>query len=221
LYICYVGPLKDHIQKLREDFTKGSLSEADVHKEPDKLFELWLNHALEAEVPEIQAMTLATVSPAGKPSSRVVYLREFGNDEFIFYGNYNSRKAKHIEKNPNVALNFFWPDLERQIRIEGIAKKVEASISDNYFDQRPYESKLGAWASAQSSELNSREELEKKVEEFRKNYSEDDIKRPDFWGGWIVKASYYEFWQGRKSRLHDRIVYVLEDSLWKIKRLSP
>lgn len=221
MYICYVEPLKHHIAKLREDFTKGTLSESDVDKFPSVQFETWLKQAVEAQIQETQAMNLTTVSPEGKPSSRIVYLREFGNDQFTFYGNYRSKKAKHMEKNPNVALNFFWPDLERQIRLEGTVIKCSVQESDAYFNSRPYESKLGAWASDQSDELSTREELMKKVEEFRKKYSENDIKRPDYWGGWTVQVNYYEFWQGRKSRLHDRIVYVLEDANWKIKRLSP
>jgi pyridoxamine 5'-phosphate oxidase len=215
-----VEPSKHHI-RLREDFTKGTLSENEVEKFPSKQFEIWIAEAIEAQIKETHAMNLSTVSPDGKPSSRIVYLREFGNDQFTFYGNYHSKKAKHIEKNPNVSLHFFWPDLERQIRIEGMVVKCSAQESDAYFDNRPYESKLSAWASDQSDELTSRAELEKKVEEFRKKYSEKDIKRPQHWGGWTVQANYYEFWQGRKSRLHDRIVYVLEDSSWKIKRLSP
>ncbi len=213
--------LREQILKLREDFTKGTLNEGDVNKSPALQFEKWLNQALEASVPEIQAMTLNTVSPEGKPASRVVYLREFENDQFWFYGNYNSKKAKHMEKNPNVALSFFWPDLQRQIRIEGTVIKCHPSNSDAYFNGRPYESKIGAWASNQSGELSSREELIAKVEELKNKYSEKDIKRPDFWGGWIVQANYYEFWQGRKSRLHDRIVYVNENNTWKIKRLAP
>ncbi len=214
-------PLKDHIAKLREDFTKGTLSEAEVDKFPAKQFEKWLGQAVDAKILETQAMNLNTVSAEGKPSSRIVYLREFGNDQFTFYGNYNSKKAKHMEKNPNVSINFFWPDLERQIRIEGSVVKCSAQESDAYFNSRPYESKLGAWASDQSDDLVSRAELEKKVEEFRKKYSEKDIKRPAHWGGWTIQANYYEFWQGRKSRLHDRIIYMLEDTHWNIKRLSP
>lgn len=216
-----MDPLKQHIQKLREDFTKGTLTEAEVDKFPSRQFEKWLAQAVEANILETQAMNLNTVSAEGRPSSRIVYLREFGNDQFTFYGNYNSKKAKHMEANPNVCVNFFWPDLERQIRIEGTVVKCSAQESDAYFNARPYESKLGAWASDQSDELTSRAELEKKVEEFRKKYSENDIKRPAHWGGWTLQANYYEFWQGRKSRLHDRIVYVLEDSNWNIKRLSP
>lgn len=213
--------LREQIIKLREDFTKGTLNETDVNENPALQFEKWLAQAVEAKVPEVQAMTLATVSEDGKPASRIVYLREFEHNQLWFYGNYNSKKAKHMEKNPNISLSFFWPELERQIRIEGTVIKCHPSNSDEYYNNRPYESKIGSWASNQSGELTSREELINKVEELKKQFTPETIKRPDFWGGWILQATYYEFWQGRKSRLHDRIVYSLENNVWKIKRLAP
>lgn len=213
--------LREQIIKLREDFTKGTLNENDVDKNPALQFEKWLAQAVEAKVPEVQAMTLATVSEDGKPASRIVYLREFEHNQFWFYGNYNSKKAKHMEKNPNISLSFFWPELERQIRIEGSVIKCHPNNSDTYFNNRPYESKLGSWASNQSGEILSREELITKVEELKKQFTPETIKRPEFWGGWILQANYYEFWQGRKSRLHDRLVYTLENNNWKIKRLAP
>lgn len=213
--------LREQIIKLREDFTKGALNETDVNQNPALQFEKWLAQAVEAKVPEVQAMMLATVSEDGKPASRIVYLREFEHNQFWFYGNYNSKKAKHMEKNPNISLSFFWPELERQIRIEGTVVKCHPSNSDAYYNNRPYESKIGSWASNQSGELTSREELINKVEELKKQFTPETIKRPEFWGGWILQATYYEFWQGRKSRLHDRIVYTLENNVWKIKRLAP
>ena len=213
--------LRDEIKKLREDFTKGTLSEAEVKTHPFEQFEIWLQQAVSAKVPEVQATTLSTVSEDGKPSSRIVYLREFENNKLWIYGNYNSKKAAQIAKNPNVSLNFFWPELERQIRIEGTVVKGDAKKSDEYFSSRPAESKLSAWASAQSSELKSRKELEDLVETFRKKFEGKEIPRPDFWGGYILTANYYEFWQGRKSRLHDRICYKQEGSDWKIFRLAP
>lgn len=213
--------LKKHITQLREDFTKGALNESAVSKNPFLQFETWLQQAVMAEVPEVQAMNLATVSAEGKPSSRIVYLREFENSRFWFYTNYLSRKSKELSANPYAALTFFWPELERQIRIEGTIEKADASQSDAYFNARPYESQIGAWASQQSSILESRRELEKKVEDLKKDYSSETIKRPDFWGGFVVKANYYEFWQGRKSRLHDRISYTLDNKSWSINRLSP
>lgn len=213
--------LRDEIKKLREDFVKGHLLESEVNPDPFKQFELWLGQAVESKVSEVQAMTLCTVSPEGKPASRIVYLREFENNQFWFYGNYNSKKAKNMEANPNVSLSFFWPDLERQIRIEGSVFKCDPSCSDNYFNNRPRESKIGSWSSNQSSQLSSREELDKLVAEYTKKFEGKDVPRPEFWGGWVLNANYYEFWQGRKSRLHDRIIYTKENQNWNISRLAP
>jgi pyridoxamine 5'-phosphate oxidase len=216
-----VDNLKDHIKQLREDFSKGSLRKTDVAADPFDQFTLWLQQAVAAQIPEVQAMCLATVSESGKPSSRIVYLREFDNNGFSFYTNYDSRKARELEKNPFASLTFFWPELERQIRIEGKVEKVNAEQSDAYYNNRPYDSKVGAWASQQSRTLSSRAELELKIEEIKAKYSPEIIQRPPFWGGFILKADYYEFWQGRKSRLHDRICYELIDNKWVTSRLSP
>ena len=216
-----MGLLCDEIKKLREDFTKGTLNDNQVNPNPFKQFELWLLQAVEAKVPEVQAVTLSTVSIDGKPAARVVYMREFENNQFYIYTNYNSRKAKEMTNNSNVSLTFFWPDLERQIRIEGIATKANKERSDDYFKKRPRESQLGAWASNQSSVLKNRDELEVAVENIRKKFEGKEIPRPDFWGGLEITATYYEFWQGRKSRLHDRISYTLEKENWIIKRLAP
>ena len=216
-----MGLLCDEIKKLREDFTKGTLNDNQVNPNPFKQFELWLLQAVEAKVPEVQAVTLSTVSSDGKPAARVVYMREFENNQFYIYTNYNSRKAKEMTNNSNVSLTFFWPDLERQIRIEGIATKANKERSDDYFIKRPRESQLGAWASNQSSVLKNRDELEVAVENIRKKFEGKEIPRPDFWGGLEITATYYEFWQGRKSRLHDRISYTLEKENWIIKRLAP
>ena len=213
--------LRELITKLREDFTKGSLSELEVNKNPDIQFEIWLQQAVDSKIEEFQAMTLSTVSPEMKPSSRIVYLREFKNNDFFFYTNYNSKKSLHLSKNPNASISFFWPSLERQIIIEGVVEKSTPEQADNYYNNRPYESKIGTWASNQSQQLTSREELENKVEELKKQFTPEAIKRPDFWGGYVLKANYYEFWQGRKSRLHDRICYELVNNEWKIKRISP
>jgi pyridoxamine 5'-phosphate oxidase len=213
--------LHNHISKLREDFTSGTLNESDVNKDPFAQFEKWLKQAVDSKIHEVQAMHLSSVSSDNKPSSRIVYLREFQNNSFSFYTNYNSKKSQELLKNTNAAITFFWPDLERQIRIEGMVEKASAKQSDNYYNQRPYESKIGAWASEQSHLLSSREELEQKVEQLKKQYSPETIIRPDFWGGFILKANYYEFWQGRKSRLHDRICYEQQAGLWKISRIAP
>ncbi len=216
-----MSSLRDEIKKLREDFAKGTLNDTAVNPDPFRQFELWLSQAVEAKIPEVQAVTLSTVSSEGKPASRIVYVREFENNQFWIYTNYNSRKAKDMLQNPNISLTFFWPELERQIRIEGAVKKADKEKSDNYFKHRPRESQLGAWASNQSGILKDRDELEAAVENVRKKFEGKDVPRPDFWGGFEVTANYYEFWQGRKSRLHDRICYALVNREWIIKRLAP
>jgi len=213
--------LKKQITKLREDFMLGQLSEKEIESDPFKQFELWLQQAMSAQIPEWQAMTLATVSKENRPSARIVYLRQFENNSFWFYGNYSSKKGQHLQANPYAALSFFWPQLERQIRIEGLVEICHDQTSDAYFDGRPFESKLGAWASEQSKVLKNREELERQLELYRQKFDDGSIYRPPYWGGWILKANYYEFWQGRKSRLHDRISFERIDDNWKINRLAP
>jgi pyridoxamine 5'-phosphate oxidase len=214
-------PLSEHIRHLREDFTKGQLHERDLQPNPFLQFKTWMSQALASEISEVQAMTLSTVRADTRPESRIVYLREFDEQGYCFYTNYNSSKGKNLAQNPNVSLNFFWKELERQVRIEGSVEKVSAEQSDSYFNARPYDSKIGAWASAQSSKLNSREELEEKISNLKKQFTVDTIKRPEFWGGYRVVATRYEFWQGRQSRLHDRFAYELQLGNWKIDRLSP
>lgn len=214
--------VNQHISQLREDFMKGELSETNLNKTPDLQFEQWMQAAIDAKVNEVAACNLATVDKNNKPSARIIYLREFSDNEFYFYTNYDSRKAAEIANNPNVCLTFFWPELERQIRIEGvISKKAEAEKSDAYFNARPQDSKIGAWSSPQSKVLKDREELNSFIENNKIKYKDQEIPRPDFWGGYIIKASYYEFWQGRKNRLHDRIAFTLENDNWKIERLAP
>jgi pyridoxamine 5'-phosphate oxidase len=213
--------LEEHIEKLREDFTRGMLNESDVNKDPFLQFKSWLQQAVDAKAAEVQAMNLATVSQENKPSARIVYLREFESGKFWFYTNYNSKKAHDLAINPNACLTFFWPELERQIRIEGIVEKATAEQSNAYYNARPYESKIGAWASDQSRYLLSRQELENKVEALKKQFTPEQITRPEFWGGFVLKANYYEFWQGRKSRLHDRICYTVENNQWQISRIAP
>lgn len=211
----------NYIYQLREDFTKGSLSESDVDADPAKQFSIWFKQAIDAKVPEVQAMHLSSVSKEGKPSGRIVYLREYEAGNFWFYTNYQSKKALELNANPFASLTFFWPELERQIRLEGSVEKAGPEYSDAYFNARPYESKLGAWASRQSQKLNSRTELEERLEDLKKEMPSERITRPPFWGGYVFKADYYEFWQGRKSRLHDRISYELKDNNWEIARLAP
>jgi pyridoxamine 5'-phosphate oxidase len=217
-----MSEVNQHISQLREDFMKGELSETNLNKTPDLQFEQWMKDAIDAKVNEVPACNLATVDKNNKPSARIIYLREFSTNEFYFYTNYDSRKGIQISENPNVCLTFFWPELERQIRIEGvITKKAEAEKSDAYFNARPQDSKIGAWSSPQSRVLNNREELNTFIEGNKTKFNNQKIPRPEFWGGYVIKANYYEFWQGRKNRLHDRIAFTLENGNWKIERLAP
>ncbi|MBI3518134.1 MAG: pyridoxamine 5'-phosphate oxidase [Bacteroidetes bacterium] len=217
-----MSQVNQHISQLREDFMKGELNESNLHKTPDMQFEQWMKDAIDAKVNEVPACNLATVDKNHKPSARIIYLREFANNEFYFYTNYDSRKGQQIAENPHVCLTFFWPELERQIRIEGIiTQKADKEKSDAYFNARPKDSKIGAWSSPQSSVLNNREELNTFIEGNKTKFGNQEIPRPEFWGGYIIKANYYEFWQGRKNRLHDRIAFTLENGNWKIERLAP
>ena len=220
-YLYLMDQLQQHIAKLREDFMSGTLSEADVNKDPSLQFKTWLQQAVDSNTLEVQAMNLATVSAENKPSSRVVYLREFEKDNYSFYSNYNSKKGTDLSKNPFASLTFFWPELERQVRIEGRVEKASATQSDAYYNARPYDSKVGAWASNQSHLLKSRNELDELITTLKQKLTPETIQRPDFWGGFVLQANYYEFWQGRKSRLHDRVCYKQENSQWIISRIAP
>lgn len=217
-----MSQLTDHIAQLREDFMKGELSETSMAPWPSFQFENWMQEAVQSNISEVQAFHLCTVSKTSKPSSRIVYLREFFDNHFYFYTNYHSRKAVEMSHNQEVCMTFFWPELERQIRIEGTVSIAEKEKSDAYFEARPTESKIGAWSSPQSSEISSRDILNQWVQENSHRFKNQSIPRPDFWGGYVITANYYEFWQGRKSRLHDRISYTLENGEhWKIRRLAP
>ncbi len=213
--------VNEHISQLREDFMRGTLSEKGIALLPHLQFEQWMQEAVDAKVNEAQAFNLATVGADHKPSARVVYLREFSENTFYFYTNYQSHKAHDIEINPYVCATFFWPELERQVRIEGLARVADKTKSDAYFQARPAESKLGAWSSPQSRVIASRDVLEELVKKNTEAFAGKEVPRPEFWGGYVIEASYYEFWQGRKSRLHDRIAFVKEEGAWKIERLAP
>lgn len=207
---------------IRKDYTKATLDSTSVDKNPIRQFEKWFDEAIKSEMTEPTAMNLATIASNGRPSSRIVLLKGIENDQFIFYTNYQSQKGKELEINPACALTFFWPDLERQIRIEGVAARVAPDISDAYFKSRPRGSQVGAWASPQSTIIKDRKILEDRVKEIEKRFEDKKVlSRPNQWGGFGVDPFEIEFWQGRSSRLHDRIVYTKVDQLWKINRLAP
>src|SRR6478736_452866 len=209
------------IADIRKDYKLASLSEADVAPDPIRQFEHWWHEAVNSQIEEVNAMTLATASSDGLPSARIVLLKGFSADGFIFFTNYNSYKGTHLQENPRASLVFFWKELERQVRITGIVKKVEDAASIEYFHSRPLASQIGAAVSPQSQVIESREWLENRFNELVEQAHIKPIERPVQWGGYIVRPVSIEFWQGRKSRLHDRIQYTLEQSGdWKIERLA-
>jgi pyridoxamine 5'-phosphate oxidase len=210
------------LAQIRKEYRLHSLDEKSIKASPFKQFETWFNEALNANVLEANAMTLATVSTNNRPSARIVLLKGFTDLGFTFYTNYQSSKGKDLLENPYCSLSFFWPELERQVRIEGVSERVSAEDSDVYFNSRPRESRLGAWASPQSTVIASREILEERYKLLEtKLAGEKLIKRPTQWGGYLVKPFLIEFWQGRPNRLHDRILYTWVDGSWKISRLAP
>ncbi len=195
------------LANLRESYQRGGLSEADCGTNPISLFARWFGEAQAAGLREPNAMTLATATRDGRPSARVVLLKELSEDEFVFYTNYQSRKGRDIETNPNVALSFFWNELERQVRVEGRAERVSPETSEFYYQSRPRGSRLGAWASPQSQPVKDREELESKLAALDAQYPDGNVPMPEFWGGYSVVPTSLEFWQGRPNRLHDRILF--------------
>lgn len=209
------------LQDAREDYQKDSLNETQVSVSPFSQFEEWFLDYKNTNVRDYNAMVLSTVGLDGGPSSRIVLLKGFDNIGFNFYTNYNSNKGQEMTENAKVALNFFWPNLERQIRIEGIVNKMDASDSDSYFASRPRASQIGAWVSPQSTIIESRAILEKEELTFIKKFEGKEIPRPEHWGGYIVQPNYFEFWQGRTSRLHDRISFKLKNGRWENCRLAP
>ncbi len=209
------------IAGLRREFTLETLDAKDVLSNPIHQFERWFKESIEAQVLEPNAMNLATVGLDMKPSSRIVLLKQVRNDGFVFFTNYNSRKAMQIAENPNCALTFMWNELERQVRIEGSIERLSSEESDSYFEKRPIGSKLGAWSSPQSEIIPNREYLESLVVGFEQKFANIEIKRPNNWGGYLVRPALIEFWQGRKSRLHDRIQYICINNMWNINRLAP
>lgn len=211
------------IADLRQDYSSQSLLETDVAPDPIVQFDKWWQQALTSEIVEPNAMTLATASSDGMPSARIVLLKGFDQSGFVFFTNYKSYKGMQLEENPKACLVFFWKELERQVRIVGIVKKLSDKDSDEYFHSRPIGSRLGAWASPQSQVIESRNWLDNHYLEVASQFKEEEgIQRPPHWGGYIVQPVIVEFWQGRPSRLHDRIQYTLqENGSWKIERLAP
>jgi pyridoxamine 5'-phosphate oxidase len=210
----------DSIAQLRKNYTFGQLSETDVPSNPLPLFKLWFDQAVSAECPEPNSMTLATADKAGNPSARIVLLKGADENGFSFFTNYESQKGKELAVRPQAALLFHWHELERQIRIQGVVERISATESDEYFHSRPSASRIGACASPQSSVIPNREFLEEAEKKFKAEFG-DTPPRPEHWGGYRLRPTEMEFWQGRPSRLHDRIHYKLDGSTWQVNRLAP
>ena len=211
------------LSNYRKSYEKQELLESNCPENPLELFQKWfLNADASDTVEETNAVSLSTIGKDGYPKSRIVLLKKYSQEGFIFYTNYNSEKGKAIQENNQVCLSFFWPALEQQIIIKGKAEKLPENLSDGYFESRPTGSKLGAWASNQSTVVESRDILEKNLQKFEEKFKEKKITRPPHWGGFMVKPIAIEFWQGRPNRMHDRILYTLEEDFsWKIERLEP
>jgi pyridoxamine 5'-phosphate oxidase len=215
--------LKLSLAELRENYTRGGLDEAAVDANPIAQFEIWFAEARRAGLKEPNAMTLATATPDGRPSARIVLLKEVDETGFVFYTNYESRKAHELRENPRAALTLYWAELERQVRVEGTVERVSRRQSERYFQSRPKGSRLGAWASHQSSVIPNRKLLEVRLRDLDSRYSEiEEVPLPEFWGGYRVEPEVIEFWQGRPNRLHDRLRYSRDrDNLWRLERLAP
>jgi len=213
---------KQKYQDIRNEYVKGSFNEDDALAKPEEQFKLWFDDAISAGFKDPNAVVIATADKYGAPSARMTLLKEFDEKGFVFYTNYESKKAADLAENPQAAMLFFWDILERQVRIEGKIEKVSKEESEAYFKSRPYQSRVGAWASKQSKELKSRFTLMKDVAKYLAKFPTGDVPLPEFWGGYRLIPHYFEFWQGRESRLHDRIIYKQnENGNWEIKRLYP
>lgn len=211
----------DELGSMRRDYGLKSLHEDGVSHDPSILCRKWLEDAIAAGLREPNAMVLATASPVGKPSARVVLLKGMDTRGLVFFTNYESRKGAELETNPNAALLFFWEPLERQLRIEGLVEKLPAGESNQYFDSRPMLSRISAAASPQSHVIEAREDLEVLWDKTREKEGAEGLRRPEYWGGFLLRPAYFEFWQGRENRLHDRLYYRLEEDGWTRGRLAP
>ena len=212
----------ENIAAIRKDYKLQTLNESDVDSNPVRQFDRWWQDAINGAVDEVNAFTLATATTQGKPSARILLLKGYDDNGFVFFTNYTSNKGHQLAHNPEVAMVFFWKELERQVRIEGVAEKVSAEESDAYFLSRPAGSRIGAWASPQSKVIEKRQVIEENVTKYETMFGTENIPRPVHWGGYRVMPTMIEFWQGRSNRLHDRIQYCLQkDNTWTIERLAP
>lgn len=210
------------IADIRKEYMLETLSESGAESNAIAQFDNWWQEAIKSAVEEVNAMTLSTATRDGKPSARIVLLKDYDENGFVFFTNYESHKGKELADNPQACIVFFWKELERQVRVEGIVEKVSSEESDAYFFSRPAGSQVGAWASPQSKLIVGRKVIEDNVIKYSEQFEEESITRPPHWGGYRLKPQLIEFWQGRESRLHDRLQYTLqEDGAWKIERLAP
>jgi pyridoxamine 5'-phosphate oxidase len=211
----------DHLARLRKEYTSAGLTESAADPDPIAQFRRWFDTALAADLHEPNAMTLATATPEGRPSARIVLLKGFDERGFVFYTSYEGRKSEEIEASPRCALVFYWGELERQVRVEGGVSRIPEEESDEYFGSRPRGSQLGAWASEQSRPVEGRDALEERLRNLEAEYEGREVLRPPFWGGYRVEPEVIEFWQGRENRLHDRLVYRRSGGSWRRERLQP
>lgn len=210
-----------NIRDIRQEYTLGGMDDSHLNENPFTLFDSWFKEAVNSGINEPSAMALSTVGTDGYPQSRIVLLKGYSEEGFSFFTNYESQKGQALAVNPKASLLFFWPELQRQIRITGDVTKTSKEESDEYFQSRPRGSRLGAWTSVQSQVIPSRDLLEERYTDFDRKYSAGDIPKPPYWGGYRLKPLTFEFWQGRESRLHDRIYFRQEDTSWKAARLAP
>lgn len=212
---------RSYLNTVRREFADKELTLESVGSDPFILFEKWFDEAVGAEALDPNAMDIATVNAEGRPSVRIVYMRDISSKGLVFYTNFKSKKALDLAQNPFISANFFWVELDRQIRFSGKIVKVSSSLSDDYFSNRPRESQIGAWASNQSNPIESRDVLLNRFKEIEEKYKDKDVPRPPYWGGFLLQPEEIEFWQGRPMRLHDRIVFYKEQNEWLKKRLAP